>query len=258
MDITFLIPDAAAMLDSILAFQTENESAFWSDPLYHFFPQLDRALAQSLPTPERTAYIRQTMQAVYHDQLGTLQEKTQRYAAHWQQHRSQVNAALSDAFDCSMASLFNDLRCHVSLNPIQPRHLQAHQFDVFYLNSERGALGTALHELVHFAWFHVWRQIFADDFRDYERPSLKWVLSEMVVESIMRDERLSSINPYFPRENGGCVYPYFFSLMVDGAPALDTLDEMYRSLPIRTFMQESYAWCRAHEAEIRRHIAASE
>ncbi len=28
--------------------------------------------------------------------------------------------------------------------------------------------------------------------------------SEMVVESIMRDRRLSSINPYFPRENGGC------------------------------------------------------
>ncbi|MFR5786273.1 MAG: hypothetical protein ACLUHE_03445 [Christensenellales bacterium] len=49
-----------------------------------------------------------------------------------------------------------------------------------------------------------------DNYDEYERPSLKWILSEMVVESVMRDERLSSINPYFPRENGGCVYPYFF------------------------------------------------
>ena len=74
----------------------------------------------------------------------------------------------------------------------------------------------------------------------------------------MRDERLSSINPYFPREHGGCVYPYFFTLMIDGIPALDTLDEMYRTLPIRTFMQESFAWCQAHESLIRQHIAASE
>ena len=46
--------------------------------------------------------------------------------------------------------------------------------------------------------------------------------------------------------------------MIDGVPALDTLDEMCRTLPIRTFMQESFAWCQAHESLIRQHIAASE
>lgn len=53
----------------------------------------------------------------------------------------------------------------------------------------------------------------------------------------VRDERLSSINPYFPRENGGCVYPYFFDMMVDGKPILDTLDAMYRSQNIEDFMR---------------------
>ena len=258
MDITFLVPDAAPMLDSIIAFQSGNESAFWSEPLFHFYPELDRELIRALPPAERTAHIRRTMQALYDERLSTLQEKCRCYAAYWQQHRNQVNAALSDAFDCNMAERFNDLRCHVSLNPIQPRYLQEHRFDVFYLNSERGAVGTALHELVHFAWFHVWNQVFGDDYTDYERPSLKWILSEMVVESIMRDARLCSINPYFPREHGGCVYPYYFTLMVDGVPALDALDEMYRTRPIRTFMRDSFAWCQAHEATIRRHIAASE
>ena len=258
MDITFSVPNTSSMLDSILTFQTEDESAFWSEPLYHFYPQLDRSLAQSLPASDRVSYIRRTMESVYAEQLPTLQAKCNLYAAHWQQYHDQVNAALSDAFDCSMADLFNDLHCHVSLNPIQPRYLTERQFDVFCLNSERGALGTALHELVHFAWFHVWNQVFADDYTEYERPSLKWILSEMVVESIMRDERLSSINPYFPREHGGCVYPYFFTLMIDGVPALDTLDAMYRTLPIRTFMQESFAWCQANESLIRQHIAASE
>ena len=80
----------------------------------------------------------------------------------------------------------------------------------------------------------------------------------MVVESVMKDERLSSINPYFPRQNGGCIYPYFFDMMVDGKLILDTLDAMYRSRPTEDFMRSSYAYCQKHEAEIRQHIIRSE
>ena len=80
----------------------------------------------------------------------------------------------------------------------------------------------------------------------------------MVVESVMKDERLSSINPYFPREHGGCIYPYFFDMVVDGKLILDTLDTMYRSESIENFMRRSYAYCQKHEAEIRKHIEKSE
>lgn len=67
-----------------------------------------------------------------------------------------------------------------------------------------------------------------------------------------------TINPYFPRENGGCVYPYFFDMMVDGKPILDTLDAMYRSQNIEDFMRSSYAYCQEHETVIREHILKSE
>jgi len=81
-----------------------------------------------------------------------------------------------------------------------------------YFNSERGAIGVVLHEIIHIVWFYVWNKIYGDSFDEYERPSLKWILSEMVVETIKSDERLSSINPYYPRENGGCIYPCFFDM----------------------------------------------
>ena len=72
-------------------------------------------------------------------------------------------------------------------------------------------------------------------------------------------ERLSSINPYFPREEGGCVYPYFYDMVLDGKPVLDTLDGMFRRREsIEGFMKESYRYCQEHEAEIRRHIEAAE
>ena len=82
--------------------------------------------------------------------------------------------------------------------------------------------------------------------------------SEMVVESIMRDSRLSSVNPYFPRENGGCVYPYFQDMVVDGRPILETIDSMYRGNNITNFMELAYRYCQKYERAIRSHIEEAE
>lgn len=258
MEVIFQNPGAEYMLKSILAFQTEGESSFWSEPLYHFYPQLDKAYAQRLPSSEKKAYLQRTLRAVYAELEETINEKTREYARHWRACKPQVTAALSDAFGIDCGALFNDLRCNVSMNPISPRFLKERCFEVFYLNSERGAIGMSLHEIIHFVWFSVWNRLFADRYDDYERPSLQWIISEMVVESIMRDERLSSINPYFPREQGGCIYPYFFDMMADGAPIVDTLDAMYRSMDISSFMKACDAYCRSHEAQIRAHIQNAE
>ena len=258
MEITFVNPGADYMIQRMMDFQAEEESAFWSEPLYHFYPQLDTVYAAGLSFDERTEYIARTMRTVYAESENTINEKAALYAHHWKVCKPQITAALSDAFGVDCANLFDDIRCNVSLNPIEPRFLKEHCYDTFFLNSERGAIGGGIHEIIHFVWFYVWNELFRDDYDEYERPSLKWILSEMVVESVMKDERLSSINPYFPRENGGCIYPYFFDMMIDDRPILDTLDTMYRSQSIREFMRNSYAYCQKHEAEIRQHIRKSE
>ena len=258
MEVTFVNPGVDYMIEQIMEFQTEYESAFWSEPLYHFYPQLDKAFAQSLPFPERKDYIERTMRSVYAELEETINDRVVRYTHNWNDCKAQITEALSEAFGIDCGSLFQDIRCNVSLNPIEPRFLRERCYDTFFLNSEKGAIGGGIHEIIHFVWFHVWNRLFADSYDEYERPSLKWILSEMVVESVMKDVRLSSINPYFPREQGGCIYPYFFDMMVDGEPILDTLDGMYRRLSIGDFMRKSFAYCQLHEAEIREHIRKSE
>lgn len=258
MEITFVNPGVDYMIHNIMAFQTEEETAFWSEPLYHFYPQLDKAYASSLPFPERREYIERTMRTVYAELEDTINGKVDLYTRQWATCKNQITAALSDAFGVDCTHLFNDIRCNLSLNPIEPRFLMERCYDVFYLNSEQGAIGESIHEIIHFVWFYVWHQVFGDSYEEYERPTLKWILSEMVVESVMKDERLSSINPYFPREQGGCIYPYFFDMVVDGQPILDTLDVIYKSQSIEKFMRNSFAYCKGHEAEIREHIKKSE
>ena len=259
MDIRYTDPGFGYSIDSIFLFQTEDETPFWTDSLYYFYPQLDKARMTALSPADRRAYVADTLQGVYEQLQPELARKAQAYTAHWQDHRPQVEAAFSEAFETDTRLLFNDLQGRITLNPVCPRFLQEHAFDVFHLNSERGALGISLHEMIHFLWFRAWNDLHHDSRDDYERPHMKWILSEMVVESIMRDPRLSSINPYFPREHGGCVYPYFQDMVLEGHPALDTLDAMYRQRDgIRAFMAESYAWCLHHEAEIRAHIQQAE
>lgn len=258
MELTFINPGFEYMIDRIMDFQTEDSSAFWTEPLFHFYPQLDKAYADSLSLSEKKNYIQGVLSRVYEKQEPVINKKAETYSKHWEACKPQIVAALSEAFDFDCSALFNDLKCNVSLNPIDPRFLREHSFDIFWLNSEKGAIGKAIHEIIHFVWFHVWNQLFGDSYDEYEAPSLKWILSEMVVEAVMSDPRLSSINPYFPRENGGCIYPYFFDMKVNGRLILDTLDEMYRNQSISDFMKNSYAYCRKYEAEIRAHIKRSE
>lgn len=258
MDLQVINPGFEYMIEKIMGHQTEETTVFWSEPLYHFYPQLNKEYASKLSLTERKNYFRDTLEKVYKEQESILNQKVILYSEHWKKCKPQISAALSDAFEIDCGELFNDMECRISLNPIMPRYLDEHAFDMFYLSSERGFIGLSIHEIIHFVWFYVWHRLYGDSYDEYETPSLKWILSEMVVESVMKDDRLSTINPYFKRDQGGCVYSYFFNLKVADSYILDTLDEMYRSQNIVDFMKNSYAYCMRHENEIRSHIQKAE
>ena len=42
MDLIYKYPGKEYSINSILEFQRDEQSAFWSEPLFHFFPNIDR------------------------------------------------------------------------------------------------------------------------------------------------------------------------------------------------------------------------
>ena len=258
MNITYKNPGDRHSIESISLFLTGDETAVWSAPILHFYPQLDSKMLAAYSPSDKQKYLSDVFGSIYSELKEEINRKVICYHDHFQRHKQQIEQALSDAFHLDASCVFNDLTGNVTLNPICPRFLKEHCFDVFYMNSERGALGLSLHEVIHYFWFHVWNGHFGDDYDEYETPSLKWILSEMVVEAIMRDKRLSSLNPYFPRENGGCIYPYFQNMCVNGSPILETIDALYHRNSITDFMEEAYTYCLKYENEIRKHIEAAE
>ena len=258
MRVTYKNPEFEHSVDSIMLFQTDETAPNYSDALPYFYPQVDLAVLRSKPFSARKEYLMNVLSDVYAELEPELNRKVLLYNEHFSKYENQINDALSDAFETDVKGIFNDLVGNICLNPVSPRFLPERCFDVFCKNSERGALGISIHEVIHFIWFYVWNKTFGDSYDEYEMPSMKWILSEMVVESIMRDERLSSINPYFPREHGGCVYSYFQYMIVSGKYILDTLEELYRKNKMTDFMAKSYDYCIGHEKEIRRHIQEAE
>lgn len=165
------------MLDSIMEFQKDESDFFWNDTLFYFYKELDKEYAYGLSMEGRRKYFEEKLFKIYQENELLLTEKLSAYNLYYELHKEDITQAFSDAFEINCTELFNDLVCNISLNPVSPRYLTKHSFDAFYLNSEKGALGNTLHELVHFVWFSVWNDLFQDTYEEYEKPSLKWILA---------------------------------------------------------------------------------
>lgn len=258
MKITYKNPGFEHSIDSILLFQTDDTTPYWSDALLYFYPQIDKRELCSKTYTQKKEYLLNLLSGTYRELEKEVDHKVILYNERWEKYSNQIEDAFSDAFEIDTRAIFNDVIGNITLNPVGPRFLKNHYFDIFYKNSDRGAIGVSIHEMIHFVWFHVWNKTFQDSYDDYDTPHLKWILSEMVVESIMRDERLSLINPYFPRENGGCVYGYFQDMVIKENYILDTLEEIYQKNRMTDFMRKSYEYCLENEKEIRSHIKKAE
>ena len=256
MKLRFQYAGVGYSADAILEFTKAGLNPFWSEPLFRFYPDIDKNHYLQLDNAGRKAYLIEFLTAYESENRDLLTEKLKSYNLYWRAHEPQIVSALEAAFSIGLTDLFNDLTCMTTFCPVSPRYLDRHTFDNFFMESEKGALGTAIHEIIHFVWFHVWQSVFHDDPAEYETPNLKWILSEMVVEPIMRDPRLGGINPYY--QHRACVYPYFYTMTIDGAPVLDTLYAMHSAMPITRFMDKAYKFCILHEQAIRLHIAQCE
>lgn len=251
MQITFQNPGFDYSMNSILLFQRPETGSWWRDALYSFYPQIERRRMDQMNGTEQAEYLRKVLSDMYHQLVPELEEKQAAYQAHWEENRQEVEEALGDIFRMPLAERFQNIRANITLNPICPRYLKERTFDLFYRNSPGGALGMALHEVVHFLWFDRWSGIFHDDPAEYEAPHLKWLFSEMAVKAILGDPKLAVRNPYYPDD---CVYAYFGTMIVEERPILETTEELFSRGSIERFMVEGYRYCQEHEAEIRRQV----
>ena len=150
MHITYRNPGYEHSIESIMLFQTDEQTPFWSDPILHFYPQIDKNELIKRDIVGKKKYLDEVFSEIYKGTKAELDSKAICYNEHFVNHKSQIEDALSDAFGLYARLFYNDLTGNLTLNPICPRFLKERCFDLFYKNSERGALGLSLHEAIHY------------------------------------------------------------------------------------------------------------
>ncbi|MFQ6704385.1 MAG: hypothetical protein ACLRFP_04880 [Alphaproteobacteria bacterium] len=247
--------DFESDIDFILFHQTDDTPMWWKSELYRVHPSLDFDYAQSLPQDERFKYLRRELLKIRNDKQADIEKSIQMFQDAWEPVAKNLNDAYSSAFDMDCSGILNDMVGLVGLNPICPRDLSDNSFSVYYYFDPNYAVAVALHEITHFVWFNAWQKHFHDDEEEYNFPHLKWLLSELVVETIIRNSEIAKlISP--PQY---IAYDYFYRMDIDGKPIFDTLHDMHTNRKSFTdFMETAYDWIRKNEPELRAKIAEAE
>lgn len=106
MNVIYQNPGYAHSIRSILLFQTEEQTPFWSDAILHFYPEIDgKALAARTPA-ERKTCLEGMFAEIYERTAAEMNRKAADYNAHFAKYKSQIEDALSDTFELDALSGF--------------------------------------------------------------------------------------------------------------------------------------------------------
>ena len=246
MKLKFKTTDVEYTIKSINAVQ-DYFGDFFKESLYMFYPQFDRDIIDTSNYTERIKYMSPIIKNIYNEKHELLINKTVDYQHYWDQHAERIQSGLEDVFEVSLDDVFNDMEARVGINPVGSRYLEDNAFDAFYLYSPEGMTMSSLHEIIHFIWFYVWNKTYQDDISEYENPHLKWVVSEMVVDLIIKEANLSYLNP----DNKETIYPYFHDIRINGKQILLELESLISNNNIIEFMSKVYELCKVNETTIR-------
>lgn len=253
MDLSIIIMEKPDTVANILKFQTDGVSAYWREKLFRAYPFLDENLCAKLPWEARKQYLTDELSAFYDKITPQLQQKLIATQKVWATNKAAVNDTYSKVFNVDCCSILNDMVAGISLNPICPRFLKEKFFSVVWAGDDDNFLKTALHEMIHFVWFYVWQQHFADKAEEYEKPHLKWILSELVIDTLVKDTAIRNLYPEAHRQQPA--YKYFYQMNINDTPILHTLSALNKQAKnIEEFMEISYKYCLENEASIRKEI----
>ena len=242
-------------LDFILFHQKDGTPIWWQKQLFKAYPDLDYEYAVSLSESKRFEYITEQMKKKTEKRKSVVDNSIKIFSDKWSEISDKLNDVYSNAFDNDCNNILNDMVANVGLNPICPRDIQNHSFDIYHYFDSQYAITTALHEITHFVWFYFWNKHFQDDSTEYDFPNIKWLLSEIVVETIIRNSEINNLikQPQY------IAYSYFYDMTINGELIFDTMKKMYiNRTDIYDFMEKSFNWIKNNESELREKIAVAE
>ena len=253
MELNIIISPKEITIQETLMFQTDDQSLFWKTQLFEVYPFLNKEKGLYPSWHKRKEYLRKELSKIYDDEQKTFHSQLKVYLHQWETNKKALTEIFSNIFNIDCSCLFNQMTAQISLNPICPRYLNTQTFSVFYKFGPKQFLNMVIHEVTHFIWFYVWQQSFYDDKAEYDQPHLKWLLSEMVIDTLIKNTKLSTL--YAQEDLDKPAYEYFYNIKIQNTALLDALKKIYLNSPnIQIFMKQAYQYLQINETPIRKQI----
>lgn len=257
MLLTWQQKDFEEDLDFILFHQKDGTPVWWHKRLFDVYPDLNYEYCwkSNISEEQRFEYITKQMKVQSQKRTEVIVKSIGMFKAAWQSAADKLNSVYSNAFDNDCSDILNDMTAQVGLNPICPRDIERHSFDIYHYFDPKLVVSMATHEITHFVWFYFWQKHFGDNPSEYDFPNIKWLLSEIVVETINHNSDIAHLG----KQPEHIAYSYFYDMEIGGKLVFDTMRKMYLDRQdIFDFMEKSFDWIQHNETELREKIAAAE
>ena len=219
------LKDQVAVIQDFLS-DKNNTSDFIAD----FFN-----LNINLSTTERNQQINDIITEIYTARLNDLKQSCVRFQNIWERNAVFINNELNNIFGKEFEF---DCVAYVNLNPVWPRYLNEKCFDVNLDANDDYLLLTSAHEIIHFAWFEVWKDNFPQiERQDYDYPNLSWLISEIAIEPIFKFSNLKQLSSAKP------AYDYFYTDKINNKTIAEIANEIFKnSKDINNFQHTIYSF----------------
>lgn len=123
---------------------------------------------------EKYAIVKGKILPVYERNFDLMKRKVDEYQRLWNKYEKRIQRNFQDIFNLEYTG-DREVLGQVNINVVCPRYYSNWSFDIGVNKFDIGALTTPIHELTHFFWFDLWKEVFPNwTNSDFCAPSLAW------------------------------------------------------------------------------------
>jgi hypothetical protein len=241
------IEDTSHLMSFFL--KPQEGSPDWSPSLYKHYPELRQITEKSSSYGNLKEQVHTFLVQQYTDNKAQIEESVEHFQSIWNTINDQIITALANITETTWSEENPVITARVSLNPICPRFLKTHTFDVFYKEDVDIMQSVAIHEILHFFYFKKWLEIFPKTtHEEMEQPHLVWHLSEIVPGVILNDPQIQGIFSFNFRS-----YTQYHQTKIGGKSIVEHIQKFYDDREnFTSFLQEAWNFVQHHKETILR------
>ena len=185
----------------------------------------------------------------YNEVLPTMEMFRSQFEEQWNEISITVNNGFKSIFGYELNKTLGVLLWPSAVCPYGHNSFWTccHENSTFYTTRK-----IILHEVTHMYWWKEWFKLFkGTEYADDKYPSLSWLISEIVVDCLLKNSPLKQ----FIDEGDVLSYQRFYKMTINGQNAMEEIDNLRKNnADLQIFMQKMLEYALKNEEIFKQYL----